>query len=524
MRFFNRHVDWFAFLTEHYFAFGQRGHNPYTRSLHLNEDGRIHFGVNEDSRNEYYWRLNDRELLFLNDEQEVTTSYTLPNSLQEPMIGNFILDDVIEHELRPVSLVTATDELTAKQTAFVKSRFFELKQSVTDASRRSMSVTHHRLIRVGFILNAVETLDASIPLIRALQNDERFEVKVVTLNRIFRGQEQAETRQLLETKLTHLEIPFVRTEGSNSYDVAARLKDWAPEFIFRQSEWDQDFPSEFSIRQLYWTRVGHISYVITENLVKTPNIDLPFFMLDYYEKIWRYFVANELTNESKKLLAQTFISEDVFAPIGSIKAIQIRDIAPHWPVETQAKKVIWMPHHSIGNEWFAFGTFDMNYEMIYEWAKAHPEISIVLNPHPSLPAVIEAGTGDITFEEFEAFLEKWEALPNTTYFIHQESYSAVAAGDVILTDGISVLYEAQILRKPIVYLENQAHVELTEFGEQLIRGVHRQPIFEEALKQVMTLLDTPDPLLPYQVENTAPWLANEHPENAIIDAMIDELR
>ncbi|MBR0060502.1 MAG: hypothetical protein IJP68_03380, partial [Selenomonadaceae bacterium] len=48
-----------------------------------------------------------------------------------------------------------------------------------------------------------------------------------------------------------------------------------------------------------------------------------------------------------------------------------------------AKKIIWAPHHSIG-----FGTrtatFQWNYKFMYEFAKAHPEISWVVKPHSLL--------------------------------------------------------------------------------------------------------------------------------------------
>ena len=213
------------------------------------------------------------------------------------------------------------------------------------------NVRHH--IRVAFVLNAVETLDAQLPLIKAAVADERFEVRILTFDRIFRGRVHAGTKERLDQMLLEEGLFVVEASGNAEIDVN-RLRDWQPDFLFRQSEWDQDFPVELSADNLYWTRIAHTSYVITENLVFNPNGDLPFFMLDYYEKVWRYFISNDLTVDDKALLAKTFISEDVFKAVGSVKAVQLKQLVPEWPVQTTKKKVIWMPHHSIGNQWFAF--------------------------------------------------------------------------------------------------------------------------------------------------------------------------
>jgi len=520
MQFLKKKPDWFKYLTQHYFAFGRPDQAAYTQSLYFKQDGQIHFGVAE-SPNESFWRLTETQLLIENDQHEVTTAFALPEQHSDKLLGQFVADEQIQHQLQVVSSITAVDELMTFQRENLIDSSNQLSQQINDNLRQNPLTTKHQKLRVVFVLNAVETLDASVPLLKALIEHERFEVRVLTFNRIFRGVEQTETKALLDQKLAQLGINVVLTSGDAQIDTA-RLKDWAPDFLFRQSEWDQDFPAEVAVRNLFWTRVMHLSYVITENFVYNPNSELPFFMLDYYEKIWRYFVSNPLTEKERDLLAKTFISEDVFEPVGSLKAVQIKNTVPQWPVETTKQKVIWMPHHSIGNEWFAFGTFDENYQAIYDWTVAHPDISVVLNPHPSLPAVIEAGTGALSKEDFDAFLVKWNQLPNTNYLIREGSYPAVAASDVILSDGISVLYEAQILNKPIVYIENPAHVAFTEYGEQLARGIHRETKIDEALTEVEKLLAAPDDLAPFQIENTKPWLENEHPEQNIIDRMLSE--
>lgn len=522
MRFRNKKNNWHEFFVDHIFSFGQVGQIPYTSSFVFRRDGTIRFGQG-NSANERYWELTDYNLEIKNENFETTTVFQISEDSKDTFKGVFIPDPNIKHQLSVVSEFEAVLDVIDNQNDRISTAVIQQQNAIQDQVRMSTTSHKHKLIRVAFILNAIETVNAAIPLMRALLNDARFEIRVVPLNRIFRGAEQPGSRELLVAELEKHGIATV-TVSADPSDVIGRLRDWRPDFLFRQSEWDQDFPEEFSARNLFWTKIIHTSYVVTENFVFNPNSELPFFMLDYYEKIWRYFVAEPLTEHDMSLLSKTFISAEVFSPVGSIKAIEISNTEAHWPVKTNKKKVIWMPHHSIGDEWFAFGTFDKIYTIMLNWAEMHPDISVVFNPHPSLSAVITQGTGDISQDEYHDFMQSWEALPNTEVLVQTNSYPAVAAADVVLSDGISILYEAQILRKNIVFIENPNHVLFTDYGEKLARGFHREENIEQALLLTEQLLDTKNnDLLDFQIENTAAWLKNDKPEQAIIEEMVEEI-
>lgn len=514
-------INWYEWLTGNTFSFGRVDQTPYTKAMAFKRDNTVQFGL-DTSPNESYWRIDDDVLTIMDESHNPTTTFQLPAvDAADALVGTFVADETIHHEIRVVSNSESTLDVANKIREHVDHSVMKLQRSLLATTMTNPQNVRHR-IRVAFVLNAVETLDAQLPLIKAAVADERFEVRILTFDRIFRGRVQAGTKERLDQMLLEEGLFVVEASGNAEIDVN-RLRDWQPDFLFRQSEWDQDFPAELSADNMYWTRIAHTSYVITENLVFNPNGNLPFFMLDYYEKVWRYFISNDLTVDDKALLAKTFISEDVFKAVGSVKAVQLKQLVPEWPVQTTKKKVIWMPHHSIGNQWFAFGTFDKTYQAVLEWARNHPEFSIVLNPHPSLKAVIANGDGDISSDEYEAFLEEWNKLDNTEYFVGKSSYAAVAAADVILSDGISVLYEAQVIGKPIVYIENDGHVQFTSFGERLMAGVHRFDDIALALGAVERLSETEDDLADVQKENVKPWLAVAQPEQVILQEMVDEL-
>ena len=85
------------------------------------------------------------------------------------------------------------------------------------------------------------------------------------------------------------------------------------------------------------------------------------------------------------------------------------------------------------------------------------------------------------------------------------------------------MYEAQVIGKPIVYIENEGHVQFTSFGERLMAGVHRFDDIALALGAVERLSETEGDLADVQKENVKPWLAVAQPEQVILQEMVDEL-
>lgn len=169
------------------------------------------------------------------------------------------------------------------------------------------------------------------------------------------------------------------------------------------------------------------------------------------------------------------------------------------------------------------GTFDRVYLDMLNWTRNHPNVSVVLNPHPSLPDVIAAGNFEsIDSGRYKQFLQDWLALPNTAFVIGESNYPYSAAADVVLTDGISSLYEVQLQETPVVYLERPDHVSFSKIGDLWMSGVHRTRTLQEALESVMALLDSYDPLREQQIENSNMVLDELDVSTKIIDDIVTE--
>ncbi|MBJ7657895.1 hypothetical protein [Weissella confusa] len=302
-----------------------------------------------------------------------------------------------------------------------------------------------------------------------------------------------------------------------------RIQNWQPDFVLRQSEWDQDFPVEYSIENFYWTKVIYVPYIVLEEFIENPNSKMPLFTMEFFEHVWRMYLAMSPSPKAMTELDKTFVSSDIFKPVGSMKAEMIRNTSPRWPETNLKKRVLWMPHHSIGDDWFNMGTFDRVYLDMLNWTRDHPNVSVVLNPHPSLPDVIAAGNfKSIDSGRYKQFLQDWLALPNTAFVIGESNYPYSAAADVVLTDGISSLYEVQLQETPVVYLERPDHVSFSKIGDLWMSGVHRTRTLQEALESVMALLDSYDPLREQQIENSNMVLDELDVSTKIIDDIVTE--
>ena len=115
------------------------------------------------------------------------------------------------------------------------------------------------------------------------------------------------------------------------------------------------------------------------------------------------------------------------------------------------KKIIWAPHWSM-NDGVLNSTFHWNYQFMYDFAKAHPEISWIVKPHPLLAfETVKEGLFPST-EAYEEYLQKWNALPNAQVYEGAYYQDIFATSDGMILDSSSFLAEYQYVNKPVIYL------------------------------------------------------------------------
>lgn len=138
-------------------------------------------------------------------------------------------------------------------------------------------------------------------------------------------------------------------------------------------------------------------------------------------------------------------------------------------------KIIYAPHHSIGEKTIQFSTFAENYITIFEYAKTHPETtSWIIKPHPALKyqSIIDGLFKDET--EFDEYMDKWNALPNARAIVDGSYVDMFKTSDGMIVDSVSFLSEYQYLGKPLLFL-TRPEQKFTPYGERLIEILYTAP-------------------------------------------------
>lgn len=136
-----------------------------------------------------------------------------------------------------------------------------------------------------------------------------------------------------------------------------------------------------------------------------------------------------------------------------------------------AKKIIWAPHWSIASGIF-YATIQWNYKFMYEFAKAHPETSWVVKPHPMLFASA-AGHGLFPSEDaFKNYLQAWDSLPNAKVFTGPYYQGLFATSDGMIMDCGSWIGEYQYTHKPMIFLTRETQ-RFNHLGEELMKVLYR---------------------------------------------------
>jgi hypothetical protein len=394
----------------------------------------------------------------------------------------------------------------------------ELQASVRHATRRAG--LRRAVTRVLLVVHHVEAWDSCDELYRLLAADDDFEPVVVSVPRRFPGSADLRDEERNSAGLNARSVPHLRLAATAPGEIARLLRAIDPDVVFRQSQWDPDLPEDLGTDALSWARMCLVPYE-TVNLVRNPpaarGADSAVDS-EYHRAAWRVYCANDLVEDAAR--ERSPLAGLQYRVTGHPKADRLRRAEPAWPMASRPStaRLVWSAHHTIHDTWTSFGTFHLAREDVLAWAAAHPGVQVLFMPHPALLTFVGCAASPVSAAQMEEWLERWEALPNTGVLREADYAPALAASDVMLTDGLSMLLEYQVLGKPLVFLERSGHAPFTPAGEVARTGVHAAPDAAAALALVDRFLQgAPDPLRAQQQRNVERLLGRPGAAGRILD-------
>lgn len=395
----------------------------------------------------------------------------------------------------------------------LNSQIYHLKQTVNMISANKTILSK---VKVVFLVHHIEAWDSLVDIYLAMKSSQEFEPIVASINRRFPGQNEYGFEEVIHLKLKADGIEHLRLGMHDSYEGLDIVKGLKPDLIFRQSQWEADIPPAFHTHELRFARLCYVPYAVA-GLIDTSVLGHgrdPATDSVFHRSAWKIFYA---TYEERKRFNKYAVMQSTNLHITGHPKVRrlIKKGEDHcyWPIQSDGKarrtRIIWSPHHSVGNNWSRFGLFPKVYKDMLEWARTDKSVEIVLSCHPALSGAMSLYWGQGGDKKFQSFIDEWSELDNTSIIGSGDYAGVMAASDVLISDGMSFIIEYQFFNKPVIFLERSDHAALSVAGERLVLGTHRVKNLAEAQQKVKLFArGEVDPLKDVQIENTR-WLSGD---------------
>lgn len=438
-----------------------------------------------------------------------------------------------EHVRQKVDALTAEVEslradlsaLTANVTAAT---------AAVDESRRTTMIAARRLasirgqIRVVFLVHNHAAWGSIAELVQLMQADRGFEPIVVSIPHHYSGMGPAKGEGRTHRFLKTQRVPHIRLHKSQLAEASQLLRALDPDIIVRQSQWDADIDPAFSADALGWSRVILIPYETMNTTENVPIGDPPINSAvdtDMHRTAWLVFLAND---EALRIARRDSLTGGLqFRAVGHPKLDYHRGAAAEWPFDTDTearpRRILWSAHHSILTGWNDFGMFPSVCEGMLAWAREATDVQFVLTHHPLLPDTIAREGSSMTTADFATWLAAWEDLENTAFW-RGDYTEALAATDVLLTDGPSMMIEGQVMGVPTIFLERPDHIPFNEIGQEIALGVHRVSTVEAARRAIDAIAEAgADPLAEKQKANVERYFGQPGAASRILEVIREQI-
>ncbi len=303
-------------------------------------------------------------------------------------------------------------------------------------------------IDVAFLLT-IPGMWKSDYLFKALNNNPKYHPYIVIYPySVFKGFDKQEiestienTRLFVERKGFEYIVPY-NTKLNKWEDIRETLK---PDIVIFTTPY-KDIPPQYFIYNFKDTLTCYVPYGFSSlNLYKI-NYDLIFHNL-----VGLHFVETEIHRQTAMENSRNKAENVVVTGYPGTEVFLRPDYHPSevWkPQETDKKRIIWAPHHTIDGD-FAISSFLQFYDTMTKLAKEYGDkVQFVFKPHQLLKFKLQQIWG---IERTEKYYSQWQEMPNCQ--LEESSYvDLFLTSDAMIHDCGSFTTEYLFTKKPVMYL------------------------------------------------------------------------
>lgn len=328
-------------------------------------------------------------------------------------------------------------------------------------------------IRVTFIVQRPALWANHASIHEAMRNDPAFEVSALAIPKIPPAASTPDLAEYgrLKTFLQDKGIAF-----SEGYDLQAKtwinpLEFGLPDIVF--------LPQPYAHTQSYLYHSAYLKHfcslaILPYSMTMTNLPDSQYYAPVYADS--RYIFLESEAHKALFIAHAPAMADKLFVT-GHPKLDAYRGPAPTglelWKCPNAKHRIIWAPHFTVTNDRtpHTFSNFFEYYEFFLDFARRHPEIELVLRPHPELFEHMVA-TGMKTRAESNAFRDRFNALPNGQVNEGGDIFAMFRQSSALILDSCGFLAEYAPTGKPICYLESTRRQRLNPIGEKLLHAYY----------------------------------------------------
>ena len=254
------------------------------------------------------------------------------------------------------------------------------------------------------------------------------------------------------------------------------------DIVIHLTPYYQALPEQFQIEEFPLYVINcYIPYgMYVANSYHGTYIQYGVYDKTFVNMLWRVYADSELnligyrkygTLHGKNVLYSGYVKMDYFQ---DTRNFSMEEISQIWKIPEDAnslemKRLIIAPHHTVEeNAIVQYSTFIKNaFFWLYLAQKYRNKVSFIFKPHPNLRDKTIQAHFFKSFEEYDAYLQMWNLLPNARV-VEEESYLDIfATSDGMIMDSASFIAEYLYVNKPLLFLTREEQ-RFNSLGEKIM--------------------------------------------------------
>lgn len=324
--------------------------------------------------------------------------------------------------------------------------------------KKRLSPLSNQSIKVCFIVQRTEIFTSVQSVFETVCLDKRFSVSILVLPRYDHAKKKVDI-STIEKNIDFCKNLDANITVINSYNAQTKsfedISGYGFDFIFLGLPYAGEYPEAYHFKKLsQYSRLCYVpygsSYADGIKMIRVSLTDNLLTYVDYLfadcDKVYQYC-------NSKLKLCKNADSKKIVYNIGFPRFDLVeRD------KKSSIKTFLWLPRWTTSTDNNEKSTFFENKDVLIKYFQSHPELSLIIRPHPLMFAHY-IDTGVMSKAEVDAYKQLISDTPNITLDENPSYIGSFKKADCLIADYSSVVIEYFITGQPIIYLNGTKTIE-----------------------------------------------------------------